>query len=213
MLAKVIKSTRIFFLILVKSQLLFGQTGVKYSSEFKFKEGIYLSFSQFSRNAPLPKENIISAGTWQSADVIKDALERDMFSYKDSMGVIREEKSSSVWGYCQNNTLYIRLNDKFNRMVVVGTLCHFTSTIFVRSGYNDPYFPQSGMATEQVVQYVLDTEKARVVGFTVSEMNEILQRDAGLYKEFSALKKRDKKNSLFIFLKKFNDLHPLYFPS
>jgi hypothetical protein len=43
-------------------------------------------------------------------------------------------------------------------------------------------------------------------------MEYILQRDPALFAEYSALKKKQKRDQMFIYLRKYNDKHPLLFP-
>jgi hypothetical protein len=49
-----------------------------------------------------------------------------------------------------------------------------------------------------------------ITEFNVDAMEVILKNDAELYAEFMKLKKRKKADSIFIYLRKYNDVHPLY---
>ena len=52
-----------------------------------------------------------------------------------------------------------------------------------------------------------------VKDFTVASMEEILKNDKDLYAQFMSLKKKEKSNSIFIYLRRYNERHPLYITS
>ena len=62
-------------------------------------------------------------------------------------------------------------------------------------------------------QFVFDTQTNKVFDFTVKNMEILLKNDAELYAEFMKLKKRAKADSIFIYLRKYNEKHPLYLAS
>lgn len=78
--------------------------------------------------------------------------------------------------------------------------------------YNDPFGNPYPRYTYISSQYILDFEFGKVLEFTVENMEAVLQRDAELYKEFLALKKRKKRDSIFLYLRKYNEKHPIFFP-
>ena len=68
----------------------------------------------------------------------------------------------NLWGYCSNGTLFIMWNDDFNRIPVIGSICHFIAdqTVYHQQ-YYDPYYssyyypmsPQSH-STKELRQYI-----------------------------------------------------------
>ena len=97
---------------------------------------------------------------------------------------------------------------------MIGTLLHFTSPVVVVSGYRDPMDYNYGINTnhEELRQFFFDTQTNIVQELTVKNMEQFLKEDNELYNQFIALKKREKANSVFVYLRKYNEKHPLYLP-
>lgn len=62
-------------------------------------------------------------------------------------------------------------------------------------------------------QFVFDTKANKVFDFTVKNMELLIKDDAELHAQFMKLKKRKKADSIFIYLRKYNEKHPLYLAS
>jgi hypothetical protein len=105
-------------------------------------------------------------------------------------------------------------------MVVIGSLSHFVATIAQKTA-NDPFgygynnglgynpYPRYVYSTQQ---FILDFESGNIYDFDVEHMEVLLQRDQNLLKEFDALKRKQKRDSIFLYLRKYNEKHPIYFP-
>jgi hypothetical protein len=184
---------------------------VIYNRDFEFKEGIYLTIDQFKRNLPVPQSAIVSTIPKTELNFLTLVLEKKKVTYKDATGNEQEVTSASVWGYCRNRSVYLNFNNTFNRLNVIGRLCHFTSEVVVRTTY-DPMYYNRGMSSSynELRQFVLNTETNTVREFNSESMELFLQSDQELYTEFMKLKKRAKADSIFIYLRKFNEKHPLY---
>src|SRR6267378_1651508 len=98
---------------------------VKYSKDFEFREGIYLSFAGFRNNNPIASSKIVSDLDRTSSNFIADVVSRKSIVYLDSTGSQQKIAGDRVWGFCQNRTAYIYFNGEFNRVAVIGSLCHF----------------------------------------------------------------------------------------
>ncbi len=190
-----------------------AQDSVQYVQGFEFKQGIYLNYQQFKSNSPVPKSAIIFSEDSSRLDFIKLALSKDNVQWKDTSGVIQTTKVTSLWGYSENKAVYIRHNNQFNRIVVIGSICHFTAyvTNYLYTGPGTYPNQQYGTPVESLQQYILDTDSGVIYDFNTESMEYILQRDATLSKEFSDLRRKQKKDQLFIFLRRYNEKHPLYF--
>ena len=186
---------------------------VMYTPGFSFEQGIYLNYAQFMANAPVPKSAIVLNEYSTRLDYIKLALSKEWIQWRDTSGKIQTMKSSSVWGYSENNGVYIRYNYNFNRIVVIGSICHFTAyeTNYMYTGPGTYPSQQYGTPVESLEQFVLDTKTGQVLAYNLANMEMLLRRDAVLFAEFDALKKRQKKDQMFIYLRKYNEKHPLYF--
>ena len=202
-----------YFLIPVSAQ----QKVVEYSKDFEFREGIYLSIINFKNNKPIPLSKIVFNSNKEDKSFLKYVLDKTTFTYIDSAGKEQEVKSNDAWGYCSNGALYVNHGTDFNRVTVIGSICHFVATVPMRVGMSDPFYnndpfynqPQYTYVTNQ---YLIDYDSGKVLEFNVENMEMLLLRDEPLYKEFIALKKKQKRDSVFVYLRKFNAKHPVYFP-
>lgn len=194
---------------------------VKYSPDFKFKEGIYLNFEQVKSNDPLPKSRIISSEDYSQPDFLDNILEKDVLFYYDGIGNKQELKVKNIWGYSRNGFIYVRMTDGFFRITQIGRISHFVASRTVYSSnyspyhynyYNDPYIYSRTRQDMEVRQYLLDFEQGRVLDYTEESMSILLMSDPELHDEYSSLRKKKKKQMRFMYLRKFNERNPLYFP-
>jgi hypothetical protein len=90
----------------------------------------------------------------------------------------------------------------------------FTALISSSASFRDPMFSNYGLSTtvEELHQFVFDTQTSKIVPFDVKNLCILLKSDSELYSEYMALGKREKTDSQFIYLRKFNEKHPLMLP-
>lgn len=188
---------------------------VAYAPGFQFKQGIYLNYEQFRQNKPVPRTRIISNYDTTRLDFIRQVTAAKYISYTDTAGKVVEILPSKIWGFCENNSVYIRYNAEFNKIVVMGAICHFTATYISYMSSGPPYPANSSYGTpvETIRQYVLDTKTGSVLDFNLANVESILSRDPELYKEFMALRKSKRKQLMFLYLRKYNEKIRLYFPA
>ena len=212
---------------------------VKYTPDFRFTDGLYLNFDQVKLNNPIPKSKLLTSLDYNDREFFKKILEGEKIYFYDNMGVRQEIERSSLWGYSRNGVLYIQIQDNFNRITFVGNICHFVAdvtTIDSRSynspyGYYDPYYSpygysnyynpyssyyspyrQSGMARNELKQYLIDFESGKVLEFDVADTELLLMKDNQLYEEYVQLSRKKKKELMFVYIRKFNEKNPLFIP-
>jgi len=238
-----LKMLRIIFLISLFSSgmsflQLFGQDKegmAKYTPDFKFNDGIYLNFDQVKLNIPIPKAKLLTSIDYNDREFFKKILEGDKIYFFDNMGVRQEVAKNSIWGYSRNGVLYIQVQDNFNRITFVGSICHFVADITTydsRSysspyGYYDPYYSpysysnyynpyyspyRSNMSRNELKQYLIDFESGKVLEFDVDNTELLLMKDNKLYEEYVQLSRRKKKDLMFVYIRRFNENNPLYIP-
>ena len=205
----------LYFCFLI--QLSAQQKMIQYDKDFVFKDGIYLSIFDFKGNKPIPVSKIIFNSNKGDKDFLKYVLDKTTITYLDSTGKLQEVKTETTWGYCSNGTVYINHGTGFSRLSIIGNICHFVSTVAVQTGYdpfsyNDPFGSTYPRYTYVSQQFVMDFDSGKILDFNVGSMEILLQKDDALYKEFTALKKKKKRDSIFLYLRKFNEKHPVYFP-
>lgn len=187
---------------------------VAYTRDFEFKEGIYLTVEQFENNTPILKESIVSTQSKTQIDFLSQELELKTITYKDSAGVEQKVETSTLWGYNQNRTIYINFNREFNRVNLIGTLSLFSGLVVQTPMRNEPLGDMYAIEPTftELRQFIFDTQSNKIYDFTSKNMELLLKPDAELYAQFVKLKKRAKADSIFIYLRKFNEKHPLYLP-
>ena len=214
---------------------------VKYTPEFKFKDGIYLNFEQVKQNSPLSKARILSSYDYNDMEFFRKLFEQDKIYFYDDIGMRQEIEKKSVWGYSRNGILYIQVQGAFIRITFVGSICHFVADITtVDSRYDSPYgyspyyspygyspyyspygyynpynpyySPYNRRTRTDLKQFIIDWETGRIMEFDISNTTLLLIKDPELHEEFSRLSRRKKRDLQFVYIRKFNEKYPLYVP-
>ena len=210
-----------YFLVFI-TMIIHGQQDstklVKYDYSFYFNEGIYLDFKSFRNNSPLSLQSII----YPQADdgLFFERLDTAEFLiFNDKYGINITVDRDKIWGYSKNGKPYILWADKFNLIPFVGSVCHFITTITVNyTTYHDPfydpyYYPSSRTyQTEELRQFLIDTETGNIILYSIQNAETILKRDTELYEGFSKLGKRKKNKQLFYYIKQYNEKHDYLIP-
>jgi hypothetical protein len=211
---------------------------VKFTPEFRFKDGIYLNFDQVKLNSPIPKAKLLTSIDYNDREFFNKVLEGDKIYFYDNIGVRQEVEKGNIWGYSRNGVLYIQVQDNFNRITFIGNICHFVADITTfdsRSynpyGYYDPYYSpygyssyynpynsyyspyrQSNMSRSELKQYLIDFESGKILEFDVDNTELLLMKDTQLYDEYVQLSRKKKKELMFVYIRKFDEKNPLYLP-
>jgi hypothetical protein len=120
---------------------------VKYTPDFRFRDGIYLNFDQVKLNSPIPKAKILTSTDYNDREFFQKLFESGKIYFYDNMGIRQEIEKNSIWGYSRNGILYIQIQENFNRITFIGSICHFVADIttydsrynYYPYGYYDPY--------------------------------------------------------------------------
>lgn len=221
---------------------LFGQEHqgmVKYTPDFRFKDGIYVNFDQVKQNSPIPKARLLTSTDYNDKEFFKKLFESDKIYYYDGMGVRQEITISNIWGYARNGVLYIQIQNNFNRITFVGSICHFVADVTTYDnryyspygGYYDPYYYSSygyggyypygsyyspygrnSTTRNEVKQYIIDFENGKILEFDQKNTEMLLMKDTELYEEYVRLPRKERKDLMFVYIRKFNEKNPLYIP-
>jgi hypothetical protein len=212
---------------------------VKYTPDFRFNDGIYLNFDMVKLNSPIPKAKLLTSVDYNDREFFKKILEIDKIYFYDNMGVRQEIDRNTIWGYARNGVLYIQIQENFNRITFVGTICHFVADVTTNDsrynspyGYYDPYYSpynyysgyyspynsyyspyrQSNLSRTELKQYLIDFESGKILEFDIESTELLLMKDNALYEEYVQLSRKKKKQLMFVYIRKFNDKNPLYLP-
>lgn len=214
---------------------------VKYTPDFRFKDGIYLNFEQVKQNSPIPKAKLLTSTDYNDREFFKKLLESDKIYFYDAMGVRQEIPKSSIWGYARNGVLYIQVQEEFNRITFVGSICHFVADVtttdpryynYPYGGYYDPYsyyspysyggyypygsyyspYSRGSVSRNEVKQFIFDFDTGKVLDFDLDNTQMLLMKDSQLYEEFMKLPRKKRKDLMFVYIRKYNEKNPLYIP-
>lgn len=190
-----------------------AQESTDYFAGMDLRDGLYMDFQAFRNNAPdVPLDRVRDA---QGLSVIDLRRVSGKLFWQPDTGAQQPIDIRSVWGFCQNDVVYIGTTNGFYRIGLMGSLSH----LVVEQTYRDwdPYmygYPMGGVTRTVLVQQLLDMRTGRYLPFNASGMDEALQHDRVLSEEFRALpkKQRNSTEALFRFLRLYNDRNPLTFP-
>lgn len=195
-----------------------GQDSIAFTKDFRLYEGLYLGYQDFRYNWPIPKEKIITKINKEQLDFYSKLIEEEFIEYTERDGSVTKMKSEKVWGYCQNNIIFINQENNFFRIPVFGAISNFIGTVEVTSyspGF-DPFMnaPMNSNAqkTREIRQYLFDFYSGEVVPFSIEKMEEFLKRDEVIYKEYNTLNKKKKKEMATKYIRMYNEKHWVYFP-
>ena len=207
----------LFFLISIN--LTHAQSdSVKYDIDFKFNDGIFINFNQVRYNNAIPFKNIITSKNYQDPNFVKEILSQKSLKVFVN-GEKKEISNNTIWGYAQNGVLYIHHQNYFYRVPSVGKISFFVANIEVRHQTNiDPWSNsyygaqnQSYSSTE-LHNFLLDFNTGTLYNYSVKSIEHLISSNEELHKEFTDLKKRKQKQMAFIYIRRFNESSPLYFP-
>ncbi len=185
-------------------------TMVRYQGGFEFHDGIYFDFQAFRDNAPsVPKANLT---TDQGKPVTDLRNTNGKVYYPDSTGKKAKIDFDHIWGFCDNGVVYVGAGDGFSRIGLMGSLSHLVFDATYRN--LDPYMLNGGTSYTTEVERFLDMAMGAFLPVTAEGLYEVVKTDPVLKEEFDALpkKQRDKPETVFLYMRRYNDRHPLYFP-
>lgn len=195
-----------------------AQDSIAFTKDFRLYEGLYLGYQDFRYNWPIPKEKIITKINKDQLDFYSILIEQEFIEYTERDGSVSKVKSEQVWGYCQNNIIFINQDKNFYRIPVFGAISNFIGTAEVVNyspGY-DPFMnaPMSSNAvkTREIRQYLFDFYSGEIAPFNIEKLEEFLKRDEVVYKEFMTLSKKKKKELATKYIRMYNEKHLVYFP-
>lgn len=216
----------ILFLVSFCLPVSYAQTdSVAYGTDFVLKEGIYLSYTDFRKNNPVPKDAIQSKEDKTQLDFIGKAVAENKEITLVYNGNENKLETSKLWGYCQNNALYLNYEGKFYRVPVFGNISHFLGTIEVVN-YNNYYggygmgmggYPYGGggmyVKQRETRQFIFDFYSGDIMEYTLANVEMLVSRDLKLYEEFMQFKKKKRRELMMMYVRKYNAAHPVYFPA
>ena len=118
----------VIFVLVISFMKINAQDSIPYSIDLRLYEGVYFSYQDFRFNWPIPKEKIISKINKDQLDFYTKLIEEEFIEFTERDGSVSKIKSEQVWGYCQNNVIFINQNKNFYRIPVFGSISNFIGT-------------------------------------------------------------------------------------
>lgn len=208
----------IIFFVLSFNANLRAQDSVIYSKDFRLYEGIYINYEDLRFNWPIDKEKIITNLPKEQLDFFSKLVESDMIEYKERDGSVIKIKTEKIWGYCQNNVIFINQENSFFRIPVFGAISSFIGAVAVinHSPGFDPFMNTPSNSTAHSIKefrpFLFDFYSGDITEFSLEKLEEYLSRDISLVSEFKQLRKKKKKEYAAKYIRLFNEKHPVFFP-
>ncbi len=169
-----------------------------YTVGFEFNPGVYTSFYEFKTNNPSITEGLQMRG-------------EELLIYNDSLQEYQQINPEAVWGYSTGGGVYIAAEGDFSRLTMIGSYSQFSAYIITRTFVYDPYGFQIPRETRTLVQLLLNFDNGKVFEFNSKNVELVIQKDPQLWNEYKKFRAR-KQEKQFIFLRKYNERYPIYFP-
>lgn len=206
--------TVIFFVLFLFSGLVRGQEDtmwVAYRGGMDLREGIYRDFRSFRLNTPsIPLARLRDDQGLPVRD-IRQVLSK--LWYQPDSGGVQALRMDRIWGFCQNDVVFVQAGNGFYRIGLMGSIAHMLYEVNYQDW--DPYLYGYGTVTRTaLVQQIISMETGAVLPFNASGIHAAMQLDPTLQEEFLLVpkKKRNGDEALFRFLRMYNERHPLLFP-
>ena len=214
------KLKTITLLLLISTSIFAQKQQVKYTPAFKFTDGIFENILQVKENNPILKSQIVTNLNYNSFDFFEQLFEEKIIKVYNNLGVLKEIDPEKIWGFSDKGILYININGTYNRIPVFGNICHFIADkTFVEYdpyytntySYRRNYDSQNYSTKTVMMQYLLDFETGKIYEFDYQSVEKLIAKDIELFEEFSKLRKRKKRKLKFLYIRKYNKKHPIYF--
>lgn len=192
---------------------------VAYTRDYPLKEGVYLKIKNFKQNSPLTKDQIIIDYPKDQVDFWSQVIMKKKFSYRDSSGIIKKININEIWGYSVNKQLYINTSpDGFKKCIIIGSLCYLDKRQDLLDNVPIMNPERIEMKATPIIKIpekidVFDMETNASEELDSGDMKLILAREPELLKEYSALSYKRRKQTMMLYLRKYNEKHPLYLPA
>ncbi|MBK9283441.1 MAG: hypothetical protein IPM51_03890 [Sphingobacteriaceae bacterium] len=201
------------FLFVTVSNLLIGQTdSVACTENCAIKEGIYLTYQDFRWQKEISKEKVVSKLDKSAIDFYSKMMRMEKIQFNGE-SIPLEVLTEKIWGFCQNNALYLNYRGEFYRVPLFGSISYLPATVEVISpAYYTPGYGMYGSTrTNEIRSFLMNINDGVIVPYSQSTAEDLISRDVELYKEFKLLKRKKQKEQVSRFIRKFNERNPVYF--
>ncbi len=186
---------------------------IQYDGGFDFREGIYFGFDDFRANRPSVALKDLRSDQDKPVPDLRQS--NGKLFCTDSTGTRQRIQLARAWGFCNRDVVYVRIGDGFTRIGLMGSIAHLVFDNTYRSwGAYDPVFGTGPYTNTVQEQRLLDMGTGDFLPVNDGGIYRAIQRDDILRAEFEALPKKERRSdvTVFRFMRRYNERHPLYFP-
>lgn len=101
---------------------------------------------------------------------------------------------------------------------------HYRSYYYPYSNYNPyysyydpyygyPYYNRGNTSRTDLQMFMIDFETGKQYEYTLDNLEALLMKDPELYDEFVSMRNKNQKKMMFVYLRKYNEKHPVFLPS
>lgn len=182
----------------------------------RLKNGIYLNFSQFAQNTPIPFSKLASDNNPENHSTLNDYLSQRNIFLIDSIGVTSKVSTSTIWGYCFHCSIYVNIGGIFYFLPRINSLTLVPEKIpdawfrdkveMLDESYRDDY---SYFQTYENIEVIVDMRDGTLHRFERNEISTLIGSDSELANKYSSLSARKQKRRKLKYIKLFNQRNPL----
>jgi hypothetical protein len=214
-----VKVKVLFLVFLSISFSIVSQTDSIIYSEGLLKEGFYLTYNDFRKNSPISKQVITSEIKKETLDFYGKTAAYDKLVYVKNETTFTVQ-TASLWGFYQNNALYINYNNTFYRIPVFGAISYLIATVNVKNydiggmgGFYDPIYGPAGFPTQtkELRDFIVNFYDGKMIEFTLNNAEALLSRDKELFSEYKKLRNRKQREQINSFIRRYNTSHAIHF--
>jgi hypothetical protein len=190
------------------------------TNNYSFKNGIYLRFEDFKKDAS-SKNNFID-----SLQYDLNAEENILILSANSQKLLDSLIPDKIWGLCINQIPYIRTEDQqegrfyFVKLHVLGKISYYYYKAFrekevimyVHNPYTGERIGKKNISNRNLefIQKILHFDSGEITDFNFDNFLNWSKDDLGLYKSLSEIKSEEREAKLFKSLLIYNDRNPVY---
>lgn len=197
-----------------------SKDSVLIDSDFRFEDGIYVDFNSIQYLSPINISSIITNIPLKDVEFFNKLCKQEFIEFYNSEGIRQKILKINIWGYANKGTLYKNSGGDFFRIPMVASISQYVASVTVLREYasdpfmGDPYY-RGGIGTtryesKETRTFIISFEYGIIYDYNYKNLGVLLTQDAELFNEYSSLKKRAKKQKIFLYIRKYNEKHPLY---
>lgn len=203
-------------IVLLATLSSYAQDSVKYSPDFKFADGIYLTVDDFKNNSPIPITHVISFYDIRDPDYLLQVMQHTKITYYDQNLNETSVKRKSIWGLSMKGVPFVQAKrGSFDKIEIVGRICHVLTVgqgLYALGMYALHGSNAANMPTGEIKERLIDLETGEVLKFNDANIARLIEPEKDLYLRFSNLNEAQRYTQRYDFVKEFNKMRPIYFP-